>query len=565
MTRQQRLDSIHQNPEVAVLIIGGGVNGIGTFRDLALQGVEVLLVERDDFCSGASAASSHMMHGGLRYLENGEFRLVREALHERNRLLQNAPHYVHPLPTTIPIFRWFSGILNAPLKFLGWLDRPSERGALVIKLGLTLYDWFTRDSQMMPGHHFTGRGESLRQRPLLNPDILLTATYYDAWLPYPERLCLELIADAEESNPQARALNYVAAVDGAGGAVTLRDELTGETFAVRPKLVINAAGPWIDFVNRAMGQPTRFIGGTKGSHLVLDHPALLEACAGHEMFFENADGRITLIFPLLDRVLVGSTDIPVDDPDQARCTDEEIDYILQAVRLVFPGLTVDRSHIVFHFTGVRPLPSSEVSTAGQISRDHSIRPVEGLDYPVYALVGGKWTTFRAFSEQTADVVLRHLGLNRQVSTAQRAIGGGRDYPKIAADRASWLAKLQDETGVALERLETLFERYGTYAAQVAHFISQDSDTILQHTPEYSRREILFIAQQEQVAHLDDFVLRRSLLAMLGKVRPDSLAEIATVLAEALDWSPQATQAEVERTLEILRTRHGLRQGDPAAG
>src|SRR5688572_1618141 len=117
MNRNEILSSLQQDPHVSVLIIGGGINGIGTFRDLSLNGVDVLLVERGDFCSGASAASSHMAHGGIRYLENGEFRLVREAVQERNRLLQNAPHLVKPLPTTIPIFKRFSGLLNAPLKF----------------------------------------------------------------------------------------------------------------------------------------------------------------------------------------------------------------------------------------------------------------------------------------------------------------------------------------------------------------------------------------------------------------------------------------------------------------
>jgi glycerol-3-phosphate dehydrogenase len=126
MNRKQILAAIRETPTISVLIIGAGINGIGTFRDLALQGVDVLIVDKGDFCSGASAASSHMVHGGIRYLENGEFRLVREAVQERNRLLQNAPHYVKPLPTTIPIFKWTSGLLNAPLKFLNLLDRPSD-------------------------------------------------------------------------------------------------------------------------------------------------------------------------------------------------------------------------------------------------------------------------------------------------------------------------------------------------------------------------------------------------------------------------------------------------------
>src|SRR5215813_7597581 len=190
MARQDVLQALKQNPNVSVLIVGGGINGIGTFRDLALQGVDVLLVEKIDFCSGASAASSHMLHGGIRYLENGEFRLVREALTERNRMLHNAPHYSKPLPTTIPIFSWFSGIFNAPLKFLNLRDKPGERGALVIKIGLMLYDWFTRGQQGLLGHKMLSRAESMELRPQINPDILCTAAYYDAWMPYPERICV---------------------------------------------------------------------------------------------------------------------------------------------------------------------------------------------------------------------------------------------------------------------------------------------------------------------------------------------------------------------------------------
>src|SRR5688500_9457256 len=125
MSRQSVIDSLVRKPEIPVLIIGAGINGIGTFRDLALQGVDVLLVDRGDYCSGASAASGRMAHGGIRYLENGEFRLVRESLLERNRLLLNAPHAVEPIPITIPVFSWFSGILNAPLKFLNLLQKPN--------------------------------------------------------------------------------------------------------------------------------------------------------------------------------------------------------------------------------------------------------------------------------------------------------------------------------------------------------------------------------------------------------------------------------------------------------
>src|SRR5258706_1970641 len=144
MDRKSIIASLRKSPNIDVLIVGAGINGIGTFRDLALNSVNTLIIDRADFCSGASSGSSHMLHGGIRYLENGEFRLVREALRERNRLLRNAPHYAKPLPTTIPIFKWLSGLWNAPLKFLNLLDKPSERGAVVIKIGLMLYDAYVR-------------------------------------------------------------------------------------------------------------------------------------------------------------------------------------------------------------------------------------------------------------------------------------------------------------------------------------------------------------------------------------------------------------------------------------
>src|SRR5512136_645570 len=153
MNRQDTLTSLKSHSPV-VLIVGGGINGVGTFRDLTLQGVDTLLIDQADFCSGASAASSRMAHGGIRYLENGEFRLVREAVAERNRMIHNAPALVKPLPTTVPMFRVLSGLFNAPLKFLGWLDKPAERGALVIKIGLIFYDAFTGRQRAVPRHVF---------------------------------------------------------------------------------------------------------------------------------------------------------------------------------------------------------------------------------------------------------------------------------------------------------------------------------------------------------------------------------------------------------------------------
>lgn len=558
MNRQEIIDSIVSQPQVSVLIIGGGVNGIGTFRDLAAQGVDVLLVEKDDFCGGASAASSHMLHGGIRYLENGEFRLVKEALTERNRMLHNAPHYSKPLPTTIPIFSWLSGIFNAPLKFFKLRDKPSERGLLVIKIGLMLYDLFTRRQQGLPEHKIISREESLKKRPKLNPDIIATAQYYDAWMPYPERICLEMIMDAEAEGSHARAINYMRVEGASGDTVRLHDELSGETLDVQPKLVINAAGPWIDFANQTMGRPTRFIGGTKGSHLIVDNPELHKLTDGNEMFFENEDGRIVLFFPLLDKVLMGTTDIKFNDPEQAICSDEEIDYILGMVDKVFPGLTLDRSQVVFTFCGVRPLPSNDASFAGNISRDHSIQTIDpnsDIHFPIYSLVGGKWTTYRAFSEQTADLVLSRLSKGRQVSTEQMPIGGGKNYPTLPSDQARWILDLSQKTRISEERARTLFERYGTYAAQVAEYIAAGEDAALKHKPDYSVREIMFLTEREKIVHIDDLLLRRSLIAILGFTTGDLLEEIAAIMAGVLGWSEQEKRQEIERTVNLLMTRN----------
>lgn len=560
MNREQSLQNLREHPNIDVLVIGGGVNGIGTFRDLALQGVRVALVEKADFCSGASAGSSHMLHGGIRYLENGEFRLVREALHERNLLLKNAPHYAKPLPTTIPVFRWFSGLFNAPLKFLGILEKPSERGAIVIKLGLMMYDWFTGAQQTMPFHDFNMKSKSLKRYPSMNKDIVCTATYYDAYMPYPERLCIEMLNDATHASPQAVALNYCGVVEGNREHVVVEDALTGERITLKPNVVINAAGPWIDFVNRAIGAETGFIGGTKGSHIIVDHPELHTATGGAEIFFENEDGRIVLIFPYMGKVMIGTTDIRIENPEDARCTDDEVAYMIDLVKRVFPTIHVGTEHIVFKFTGVRPLPSTKDNRTGAISRDHSISTLEAgahFDYPVHSLIGGKWTTFRAFSEQVADISLININKSRKVDTSGLSIGGGRDYPKTSDQQQVWLERLQSETELERTHLLMLFERYGTHAEAVAKFMSAGNDAPLKNLPHYTKREIIFLAQTEAIVHIDDFLLRRSLVAMLGQAKEGVVDEVGQALSEGLGWTPEQQASEIQHAKAVLKERHDV--------
>ncbi len=538
MNRNEILKSL-KTKSPSVLIIGAGINGIGTFRDLALNGVNVLLIDRGDFCSGASAASSHMAHGGIRYLENGEFRLVHEAVQERNRMIENAPHIVHPLPTTIPVFKFWSGLLNAPLKFLGWLDKPSERGAFIIKVGLMLYDAYTRTQGIVPPHRLEGRKASHKRFPQLHTAVRYTATYYDGSIRSPERFAIELLLDAEAEGSHASALNYVSFVNAEGNNVILKDELTGETYQTSPTLIINAAGPWIDRVNAELGIADRYIGGTKGSHLVLNHPELRAAVGENEFFFENKDGRIVLIFPLLDKVIIGTSDIPIENPDEARCTESEIDYFFEMIGRVFPSIQVTREQIIFQFSGVRPLEFSHAKTAGQITRNHSIKEDHLGDVPVYSLVGGKWTSYRAFSEQTTNKALGYLGQTRIASTKKLPIGGGRDYTEVKESN---------------ECSPELFERYGSRCRDVqANSIGDDSP--LHNYPDMTSREVAFLVGNEKVVHLEDLVLRRSLMAYLGQINRSLIDELAGIAADVLGWSEEKKQAEVARTVETLKDQH----------
>jgi glycerol-3-phosphate dehydrogenase len=560
--RQDIIEAMRKKPDIPVLIIGGGINGAGLYRELALQGVATYLVDKGDFLSGASAASSHMIHGGLRYMENGEFRLVKESLAERNRLLKNAPHYVQPLPTTIPIFSWSSGLISAMFNFLGLRSKPSNRGALLIKAGLSMYDFYTRKQCVIPKHSFTSRNKSLAERPLLNKKIVCTATYYDAWISYPERLGLELILDAETAHPNSKAINYVRADRADGNTVYLTDTLSGERMSIQPQIVVNATGAWIDFTNLALTHNTQLIGGTKGSHLIIDNGELLTAIKGQMVYFENADGRICIMFPYEGRVLAGSTDIHIKNPDEATCTPEEMAYILESIRNIFPEIRLSEQNVLFRYCGVRPLPNSEASSTGQISRDHNCEIIPEnsiIKFPIYALIGGKWTTFRAFSEQVADKVLAQLGMQRQTDTYDKPIGGGLNYPVTDIDRQAWIKTLQDDnSNIDKARIETLLNRYGTRSTAFIKYLQSQQDTPLEHNPNYSRCEVEFIAKDERVNRLSDLVLRRTLLAMLGNITLPLLQELARIIAPILNWSDDEMQNEIDHTIQLLEQHYGMK-------
>ncbi len=538
-------------PHADVLVIGGGINGAAVFRDLALQGVDVILVDGGDFSGGASAASSHMVHGGLRYLENGEFRLVQEAVRERNDLLRTAPHAVRPLRTTIPLSSTFGRLLTGPLRFLRiGRGRRSPRGAVLVEVGLTVYDTFSRGG-MLPRHRMRGRRSALRRHPDLRPDTRYTATYWDASALHPERLALEMVRDGlVAGRGRARAANYAEVVGAADGAVTVRDGESGQEARITASVVINASGPWADLTNAALGLPTAYLGGTKGSHIVLDDDRLLAATGGDEIFFEHADGRIVLIYPLHGRVLVGTTDLEHDIRAEAVCTDAEVDYFVDLIEHVLPGIPVDRSRIVYRYSGVRPLPRHGNTAPGLVSRDYRVESgiLPGSDRTrILTLVGGKWTTFRASAEHIADRALAALGRPRRVSTRGLPIGGGWGMPRSAAAREHWIAALAATVGA--DRARMLLDRYGTAADRVIAAVTADpGDAPLTAAPEYSTGELRHLAATERVVHLDDLLLRRTLIGFRGGISEGTAREAAAVVADVLGWDETRTAAEVQRVL-----------------
>lgn len=555
---KQRFSQL-QDGDIDVVILGAGVNGAGLFRDLSLQGVNCLIVEKSDFGSGTSAAPSRLIHGGLKYLETGEFGLVAQSALERNLLLKNAPHCVEALPTFVPIFSWTRGIWAALRTLTGSTTAPRSRGALLIKIGLALYDFFGSRNRVMPRHRFLLKRRALKEMPHVTPQIVAGGIYYDAKISRPERLVYELVNDGLEANKGSLVANSTRLISAADGLLTFQRS-DGYAFSIKPKLVVNAAGPWIDHVNAALGAPAHLIGGTKGSHILLDHPELVRSLNGHMIYFEADDGRICLVYGYLGQALVGSTDIPCDDPDNVRCEEPEIDYFLDSIRSLLPSLRFDRDQVTYSYSGIRPLPASDASSPGLISRDHSapvFEPQAGRPFPIISLVGGKWTTFRGFAEEVADTVLARLQIDRRTSTQQLAIGGGRDFPVNSNERASWIKSVAAKADVEASRVDELLGRYGTTAAAILTRPSDCGDSQrISGAQRHSALEIDWIARQEMVVHLSDIVFRRTTMAIEGLLTIQGLREIGAIAAAALQWDAQRLAKEIDDVVASLSKFHG---------
>lgn len=515
---------------VDVVILGGGINGCGTFRDLALQGVSVLLLEQGDLCQGASAASSRLMHGGLKYLETGEVRLVRESLRERNMLLVTAPHYVQALACVVPVRSVMGGMTRAVARFFGAKVPLPDRGFFITAVGLMVYDLLGRASRRTPRHRMLRQTALRKVMPALAPDWIGAGIYHEAQITHAERLALELVLDGEAAQPNARAETYISGLSAEGGILHWKGA-GGEVRSIRPRVVINAGGAWIDRINALIGLRTALIGGSRGSHLVVDNPRLLQALDGRMVYFGTADGRINLAYPFQGRVLVGATDIAEADPDWATCSASEEAYLCAAIAAVFPGCQILPEQIVYRFCGVRPLPRFDC-VPGSASRDHRIASLSMPDssVPVYCLIGGKWTTFRAFAEEATNRALADLSLRRRISTAGLPIGGGCGFPFDAQSRAVLVGRLARLGRISHARADQLLARYGTRAESYVASLGPHGETPMVSLPDFACEEIRQIAATEKVTSINDILRRRTLIALSGRETPQVHAEIAEILA-----------------------------------
>jgi len=491
------LDALTAGP-FDVLILGGGITGAGVALDAALRGFRVALIDKGDFASGTSSASSKLVHGGLRYLEHGHIPLVYEALRERRLLLRNAPHLVHPLRFVVPFF--------AGARVPRWQWRA----------GLSLYDLLA------------GTGNLRRSRPLhLSllrrefPDLNGTglsggAEYHDAQMD-DARLCIEVLRTAAAHG--ACLANYAEAVGfenvkGRIAGVRAADRVGGETFAIHARQVVNATGPWVDAVCRLAGDAsTPHLRPTKGVHLIAPDRGLRSAF----LLLHPADGRVFFVLPWQGKTLIGATDTLCDDsPDALSVTPEDKAYLLAGHNHFFsPPLA--ETNILNSFAGLRPLAHSKNGAPSSLPREFRlIVSPSGL----LSVAGGKYTTYRAMAETITDAVAARLGKRRCCRTRRCALDGApRKRWTVFLDRET--ARLGERHGVGEETARHFVQRYGRRAAEVATYLDRDpalGKPVVPGEPEL-RAEFAYQQEHEMALFPEDHLLRRT---HLGLFRPELL-------------------------------------------
>lgn len=529
-----------------LIVIGAGINGAGIARDATLRGLSVLLVDKGDVGAGTTSRSTRLVHGGLRYLEHFEVPLVRESLRERERLLHIAPHLVHPMSFLLPIYE------------------GHKRGPALIRMGMMAYDALSLDKSL-ERHRMLSRDEALRREPGLRSEGLrAAAAYYDAQAEYPERLALENALDARRLGAVVLPYMRVTALErgGAGGGdrvtgVALQDELHGLEHRARGALIVNATGPWVDELlgdaaRSEAESERRLIGGTKGSHLVVEP---FPGAPREAVYAEAAgDGRPYFVVPWNGHYLIGTTDTRYDgDLDDVVATEEEVAYLIEATNRLIPGAALTPDQVLYTYAGVRPLPAPGVGAKdrdeGSITRSHVIHDHAGREVPeeariegLLSIVGGKITTYRQLSEQTVDQVVKKLGRKAdKCRTHQLPLPGGTAYPF-----AGFRERFRASSGLPVETADRLLRIYGTRAAEALDFADGapqlrepfDADTGA------IGAEVIFSLRTELAETLADVIQRRTLVGYGAHVGLDAIDAAAEIAVRHAGWSDERAAREV---------------------
>ncbi len=513
-----------------VIIIGAGINGAGVARDAAMRGLKVLLLDKSDLSGGTTSWSTRLIHGGLRYLEHGEIGLVRESLRERERLFRVAPHLVKPLPLLIPIYE------------------RARRGPLTIRAGMVAYDLLSFDKSLKR-HRMLSRDEALRRVPGLKPEGLRgAALYYDAQVTYAERLVVENTLSAREHGalvltyaPVERFITEGNAVRG----VEFTDVLEGGTHSAHASAVINVAGPWVDEMLAGLGAGApRLIGGTKGSHIIVE--PFRDAPAAALYVEASADGRPFFIIPWNDLYLIGTTDLRYQGQlDRVEAEESEIDYLLGETNRIIPAAQLTRSSIAYTYSGIRPLAYCDDRTEKSITRRHFIHDhapqLEGL----LSIVGGKLTTYRNLAEQSVNLLFRKL--KRQpppCPTLHTPLPGALN--EDAADFETFCERFINRSPLPRVVNERLLRVYGTRARLLLKLVLEDARLaeIFDAGTQAIGAEVLFSFREEMAQTLIDCLLRRTMVGMGAAMGIGADEAAARIARQYLNWSEERAAREI---------------------
>ncbi len=527
-----RLDKLQKIP-VDLAIIGGGIQGAGVAREAALRGLSVALFEKGDFASGTSSRTSGLIHGGIRYLEQGAFHLVYQAVHERYTLSHLAPHLVRPIPFLFPIYQ------------------GEGRGKWKIRIGTLLYD-FLAGAKTIGQCQMLNPSEVLSEEPALrSKDLVAAAQFYDCQM-NDARLCLSVLLSARERG--ASLFNYVAVTDliqknGKVCGVRVTEVLTGAKYDIFANVVVNAAGPWIDDICKMEGRAYRRLRPTKGIHIVVpritrQHAVVVASEKSHRIFF---------VIPWNQDTLIGTTDTNyTGDLNHIRAEKDEVSWLLRETRQLFPKCLLTEEAVISRFAGVRPLVYTENRSPSELPREGNIEWTAG---GMLVLVGGKYTLFRNTAQKAVAAIIKAAPelSSRERPAYEPPLYGG-DMASLEAYQNEEVASVKTLYPLREEALEYLIGAYGTKYHDILDLARRDKTLFAPLTPlQYPiLAEAVYAVRNEMAVRLSDFMRRRSFIA-LGKFKrsPELIDQVARQMAKELEWSRDRMDVEIQAYLEEI--------------